>query len=474
MKRNTKTLILTVTVMFVMGCTVQDALCESEAASAKVTAVGVGRTADDAQKNAILNAVQQVVGMYIDGETLIKNEQLVLDQVLSVSSGFVSSFEVTLPPRKRLSDGLFETTIKAVVEKTRVAEQLNKAKIVKVSVDAQDAWAEAFSRLQNAQDGRRLLEKYWPEVPIKLLRARLVDDQGQSVKDASRPAVKADANSGLVWCAWNIEVSYDTDAYFKDVAPRLRRIFDAVCVRKAEQPIQRKTPSNVQDRTSDGRLISYGGRRIAITGDMIRWVRMDSFSPLTMPERKEQNEFNLALISTTDKGRLVQTADLYALEESPFARIIWSPSVGNSLVLKLIKSDGSPLQTDKMPLDRTYLEPNQRTGRPRSPHNIPITGEPVGLFLTSLLSGIGGGCSGDPRPFCGIYELDKASRGRQYGMWLVAPEFTFSSTIYLDNGPYGEAVTDHLLLRYETQLHPDDLKELKEVQLSFAHEAPTR
>src|ERR1039457_3547208 len=156
MRRITQILMLALVVTFVVECAVPDALAESDSAAETVKAIGVGRTADDAQKNAIMNAVQQVVGMYIDGQTLIKNEQLVLDEVLSVSSGFVSSFEVMLPPRKRLSDGLFETTIKAVVEKSRVAERLDKAKIVKVSVNAQDAWAEAFSRLQNAQDGRQL------------------------------------------------------------------------------------------------------------------------------------------------------------------------------------------------------------------------------------------------------------------------------------------------------------------------------
>ena len=87
-------------------------------------------TAEAAQKNAVINAVQQVVGLYIDSETFVKNEQLLVDQVLSVSSGFVTSFEVKSPLRKRLTDGLFETTIRAVVKKGQVAEQLTKTKIV--------------------------------------------------------------------------------------------------------------------------------------------------------------------------------------------------------------------------------------------------------------------------------------------------------------------------------------------------------
>ena len=474
MKPNTNKLIIALVVLLCLGFTVRDVFSQSENGTAEVTAIGVGMTAEDAQKNAIINAVQQVVGLYVDSETFVKNEQLVVDQVLSVSSGFVSSFVVKSPPRKRLIDGLFETTIKAVVQKTRVAEQLSKTKIVSVPIDAQDAWAEAFSRLKNAQDGRQLLEKFWPELPLKLLRARLVDDSGQPIKDASRPAVKPDANSGLVWCAWNVEVSYDADAYFQDVAPRLKKIFDAICLRKADERIGRKTSATVQAINDyNGRLIDYGGRRIAIAGSPIRWLRPDSFS--LVPERKEQNEFNLALITTTDKAHFFETAESYVLEVNPFARILRAPTVGNTLVLKLIKSDGSVLLDDKVPLNLTYLECSQTSGQRRSQHNIPITGEPADVFLTSLLSEISGGCGSDARLFCTMDEVregDYSWGGRLYKMWLLAPEFSFRSPISADSGFSEPAVTDRLLLRYETQLHPDDLKDLKEVQLSFTHQKP--
>ena len=114
MTRDAKKLILAITMMFVLGYKAREAFSEPESETVEVTAIGVGKTVEDAQKNAIINAVQQVVGLYVDAETFAKNEQLVVDQVLSISSGFVSSFEVKLPPRKRLTDGLFETTITAV------------------------------------------------------------------------------------------------------------------------------------------------------------------------------------------------------------------------------------------------------------------------------------------------------------------------------------------------------------------------
>jgi len=446
MKPNTNKLVFAVVVLLCLGSTMRDIFAQSENATAEVTATGVGITSDDAQKNAIINAVQQVVGMYVDSETLVKNEQLVLDQVLAVSSGFVSSFEVKSPPRKRLTDGLFETTIKAVVQKTRVAEQLSKTKIVSVPVDAQDAWAEAFSRLQNAQDGRRLLEKYWPEVSTQLLRARLVDDNGQPVKNASRPAVKPDPNSGLVWCDWNIEVSYDTQAYIRDVSPRLRKIFDAICIRKAQERLTRRTPTSSE---------SQRDRRIAIIDAPIRWMlesaRGSSWSSL--PPATDRSEFNLTLITTTDKANFLQSAESYVMEVNPYAKILLDPIVDNVLSIKLVATDNSILLTDKLRLDHTYLhcikpDYSDSSWQPtKSTHRIPIEGELINLQYPGLLW--------DTNP------------GHDLGnMWLIAPEFRFW---YFSTG---YALTDRLLLRYEIQLHPDSLKDLKEVQLSFTHQKP--
>jgi hypothetical protein len=448
--QNTTNLIIALAVLLSLASTARDAFSQPENETTEVTATGVGATAEDAQKNAVINAVQQVVGLYVDSEAFVKNEQLIVDQVLAVSSGFVTSFDVKSPPRKRVIDGLFETTIKAVVQKTQVVQQLNNTKI-SFPVNPQDAWAESFSRLKNAQDGKLLLEAYWPKVALSLLSARLVDDNGQPMKGARGPLVKPDLNTGLVWCAWNIEVSYATDVYFKDVAPRLRRIFDAICVRKAEERLSRRTPTSID---------ALGIRRVAISGTPIRWVleadnpnheRRSSWS--SFPEtQRDQNEFNLTVMMTSDKANFLQSAESYVLQVDPYEKILVDAIINNVLVVKLIGSNSSTLLTEKLPLNHTYLEPPKPTGGLgneiwKSGHHIPIEAELIRLDRPGLLwdSTVG-------------HDLSR--------MWLIAPEFRFWGNSY--TATY--AVTDRILVRYETQLHPDNLKDLKEVQLSFIHQ----
>ena len=58
----------------------------------EVVGEGVGTSADLALKDAFRNAVRQVVGAYVDAETLVKNDELVEDKILTYSNGFIKTF----------------------------------------------------------------------------------------------------------------------------------------------------------------------------------------------------------------------------------------------------------------------------------------------------------------------------------------------------------------------------------------------
>lgn len=58
----------------------------------KVMAEGMGMTADEALKDAFRNAVRQVVGAVIDANTLIENDEIVEDKILTYSGGFINKY----------------------------------------------------------------------------------------------------------------------------------------------------------------------------------------------------------------------------------------------------------------------------------------------------------------------------------------------------------------------------------------------
>jgi hypothetical protein len=117
---------------------------ESKTASAKsdkadasdktqeVIAEGIGTTADEALKEAFRAAVQQVVGAVVDGQTRVKNDEVISDQVLTASGGFVAGYE-RLKIEK--TGGLVRVRIKAKVEKAQLVDKLRELKINVQGVD---------------------------------------------------------------------------------------------------------------------------------------------------------------------------------------------------------------------------------------------------------------------------------------------------------------------------------------------------
>ncbi len=204
-----------------------------------VTSRGVGITESDAKKDALINAMQQAIGAYLDSETLIENDQIIRDKILAVSDGFVKEYDATDGPTKR-PDGLYEVTIKAQVQRGEVQERLKAIRVIQGSVAGKDAAAEVLTKIENAENGKQLLEKHFDGLLEKLLVARLVGEDGKPSEQV-RPIVEIQED-GRIKCTWNIEVYFDMKAFYEQVVPQLDKVFRAVsegqpgsCVRMGEQ-----------------------------------------------------------------------------------------------------------------------------------------------------------------------------------------------------------------------------------------------
>jgi hypothetical protein len=158
----------------------------------RVIAEGVGTTADDALKDAFRAAVRQTVGTMVDAETLVKNDTVISDKVLTYSDGIVSSYDVVKSEKR---DGLWRVTISARVERRAVAERLRKA--IR-SIDGKDLAAEVSTRKDAREGAAGLLQSVLKEAPdllvaeAKRTTAKDYDDDTQTLSVEVR--VKVDKN----------------------------------------------------------------------------------------------------------------------------------------------------------------------------------------------------------------------------------------------------------------------------------------
>lgn len=86
----------------------------------KIVADGYGPTPDDALKAALQNAVEQAAGSYVSSMTEIENDEIVKEEVLSLSHGFIKE-------HRKLSESNFGDEYKVVVAAIIVEKQMIKS-----------------------------------------------------------------------------------------------------------------------------------------------------------------------------------------------------------------------------------------------------------------------------------------------------------------------------------------------------------
>jgi hypothetical protein len=74
---------------------------------------GQGKTQDEAKQNALRSAIEQAFGAFISSKTEILNDQIVSDQITSVTNGNIQSFSIL--NESQLPDNSWGVTLKALV-----------------------------------------------------------------------------------------------------------------------------------------------------------------------------------------------------------------------------------------------------------------------------------------------------------------------------------------------------------------------
>jgi hypothetical protein len=78
-----------------------------------LTLIGQGKTKDAAKYNALRNALEKAFGTFISSNTTLLNDELIKDEIVSVSSGNIQNFEIL--SETQMPDGSYSSVVKATV-----------------------------------------------------------------------------------------------------------------------------------------------------------------------------------------------------------------------------------------------------------------------------------------------------------------------------------------------------------------------
>ena len=168
-----------------------------------VVATGHGSTVREATKAALRAAVEQVVGTMVDATTLVENDELIEDEILSYSVGMVESAKQIGEPKKS-EDGFYTVKVKATVRKGKLEEKLQTASAVNIMLDG----ADLFARMTAAQDNLADAEAIIADVLAKHLACIVAEAvPGENGKFP----LDLDPKTGEVFA--NVHVQIDMDKY---------------------------------------------------------------------------------------------------------------------------------------------------------------------------------------------------------------------------------------------------------------------
>jgi hypothetical protein len=163
-------------------------------------AEGSGTTGDEAIRDALRNAVHKAVGVLVDGEVLVKKEDVISDKVLTYSDGFVTSYKEL---SRRQQDGLVLVRISAHVEQRKLLADLRTAGVSLGPVDGKGLVASALTRKDAVDTATALISKSLAELPnllsVEIRPVNALDYDADTQLLNLSGSVRVDRDKYLAW-----------------------------------------------------------------------------------------------------------------------------------------------------------------------------------------------------------------------------------------------------------------------------------
>ena len=179
-----------------------------------VVATGYGSTVREATKAAFRAAVEQVVGTMVDATTLVENDKLIEDEILSYSAGMIATAKTVGEPKKS-ADGIYSVKVKAQVKKNRLQEKLRAASAVNITLDGADLFARMTAAKDNLTDAEAMIKAVLAKHKDCVIAEPILGKNGKS-------SIDIDPKTGEIFV--NVRVRVDQVRYTQFVNEVVEKI----------------------------------------------------------------------------------------------------------------------------------------------------------------------------------------------------------------------------------------------------------
>ena len=390
-----------------------------------VFAEGVGSTKEEAIKDAFRAAVRQVVGEVVDGETFVRNEKAVKDQVLTYSDGFIPEHKVT---SEKQDNGLFRVGIEAKVQRRSLIMKLKAANVTVKTFDGGSLFRGVVTQEEAKANAAQLLRKALADLPT-MLTAEMV----------GKPVYDPKGGEAVL----KISVKPDRKA-FDPFRERLAQLLNQIALRH-ESILIHSTLVHRDRKRAGAPPEPRSGLTLPI------WFRNDSKGdskpiwPLLSVGKRNKDLWGIALCSFNDANHTTTRWTLYVLD-ADHAKSLGVFAGQTRLVLSLCESAGGTVTEDEVQLsgDATSWQNHL----------------PMGFLRRPMADD-----SGQLWPIWATDAQSNASTGQQRERvphWvLIGPYFLYASSNQLVYAP-------ECIIQRHVKLTLDELKRVNDVRCKVA------
>ena len=204
----------------------------AESDTVKSIGRGVGVNETEALKDAYRDAIERAIGLYVDAETVAKNDEIVKDQILTQSNAYITHYDKI--KTTNISGGLVEVRIVATVKKraltTKVSEAMPSGNF-SLGSKMQDLHANIATSEKRNADAAALLRNALKDIdPIQqLMKPKIcVETQKTLSSKEYEERTHRKLNDDMVGIRYMFKVELDREKYFKEVVPKLKSILEQI------------------------------------------------------------------------------------------------------------------------------------------------------------------------------------------------------------------------------------------------------
>ena len=275
-------------------------------AAQEVDAAGEGATEDEAFRQAVVDAVRQVVGTLVSAENVVSNEKVIKDEVLTLSNGFVE--KVIKRGRRKLPSGSWEVKLRCLVRKGQVYDKLREANVPTVRFDGVSVFADVVSQLDHQKSSVTLILKALETISPALVTAVMLEEKPKIIERSDKYT-----DVEITWRA-----SVDLDAFFTKCTPALDAAFSGAATAKSKK---------LSFTAVKGTKESGMGYRI-LTGSDVGFQESVSFDQLAaVPVTREKSKWGIQFYQC-DKRILSEVRERLRSSGPGDVPMTWSASDG--------------------------------------------------------------------------------------------------------------------------------------------------